>query len=85
MPEAPTLVPEVKPPKPEDIADAPLEPALIDRLVDAWANDPTPEQRAAFDQGRYTDLSRTMLARCMAALAEEIWPVYAACTASCAT
>jgi hypothetical protein len=80
VPEAPSLVPEIKKPKPADIADAPLAAALIDRLADLtlWADDPTSEQRAAYDEAGYTNLSRTMLARCIADFAgDAVWPVYA--------
>lgn len=80
VPEAPSLVPEITPPDKPDIADAPLDAALIDRLSDLtlWADDPTSDQRAAFDEAGYINLSRTMIARCIAEFAgDKIWPVYA--------
>lgn len=80
VPEAPSLVPDITPPKPADVADAPLEPTLVDRLADLtqWADDPTSEQRAAYDEAGYTNLSRTMLARCIADFAgDHVWPAYA--------
>lgn len=80
VPKAPSLVPDITPPKKPDVADAPLAATLIDRLADLtlWADDPTSEQRAAFDEAGYTNLSRTMLARCIAEFAgDHIWPAYA--------
>ncbi len=81
VPEAPSLVPEITPPKKAaDIADAPLDATLIDRLSDLtkWADDPESDQRAAFDEAGYINLSRTMIARCIAEFAgDKIWPVYA--------
>jgi hypothetical protein len=81
VPEAPSLVPEVtRPKKPPDVADAPLHSTLIDRLADLtkWADDPTSDERAAFDEAGYINLSRTMIARCIAEFAGDmIWPIYA--------
>jgi hypothetical protein len=77
VPQAPSLVPEITPPdEPPDIADAPLDPALIDRLSDLtqWADDPTSDQRAAFEEAGYINLSRTMIARCIAEFAgDHVW------------
>ena len=75
-PEVPTLVPKVKPPPPEDIADAPLDTALLNQLVAGWTNEPVAGKHKEILEAEYTDLSRTMLARCVAALAKEIWSVY---------
>ncbi len=79
VPEAPTLVPEVVPADPPDVADAPLSDTLIERLASSWADDPaTPEQRQKFKDENYINLGRTMLARCIADLAgNHVWAAYA--------
>jgi hypothetical protein len=79
VPEAPSLVGEDARAKKADVADAPLSDALINRLASSWADDPAnPEQRKKFKDESYTNLSRTMIARCIAELAgDHVWPAYA--------
>lgn len=75
-PEVPTLT-DVAKPEPADVADMALEPALLERLVTGWADDPAPDQRKAFADDGYANLSQTMLARCLAEFAgEQVWPVW---------
>lgn len=61
----------------DEMADAVLEPPLLNQLVAGWTKEPDPGQHDDIVEAEYTDLSRTMLARCVADFAtEHIWKAY---------
>lgn len=75
-PEVPTLG-GVAVPAPPDVADAPLEGALLECLVTGWTDDPAPGERKTFADDGYLNLGQTALARCLEEFAREhVWPVW---------
>ncbi len=64
--------------EPPDVADAPLESALVDQLVAGWTEDPKPSSSARIARRPATPISAARCsARCVAELAgKHVWPVY---------